>query len=991
MKLDPIELSNILKYWMTVEELTPFELQPDMLMADLSDGINTQNANIFIWDKVKEEGKRSFQIELDRLTEKFEVAEYMKIFTVCVGVVEINEYVKKVVNILSASKSKRDLDVSDVGFFESAGNGKMCLATFKINHFGKVLPHTFNASSALSWLALHNSSLSSEQFDGSQQLAVGDALASHFCSLCRDHLKSALSSNVPEKDLKEVYSVEYTKSKHGVRRLRDLRQTDELKVNVGFLDEVSRYICKLAGIATADSVWVVEQFQKRPHKVVDDFMNSPYLDPLGNLSLAVKEKSPELLLSKVLTNFFKYSHGNAVHNDVLRDPRALYEIADPRLFNLGRWPDSLSKKLSVCQQIAVSRICQASEYNPIVTVNGPPGTGKTTLLRDVLADVVVRRGYEIAGISDIRNEEIFEITYSGTTPVQVLKPNFTKDFPIIVVSNTNNAIENISKEIPLQYGFEEEEGDYFSDLSNEIFGQNQWSWGLLSLPLGKSANWNKAYDALFKRDKNRKSVLSNVFAAEEEKLGGFAQVCKLWEKEKENFLKLYTQVRESLAEQYKVYLKDIKAASPASWLGSKITSILHKEEGLKSSEFYFDFSKRENLDRHLEQIYTAPDLDSLRTKLFLSSLRLHKYTILIHRQRFVNSIEKSFLTMGNREFINDPLPFLGTFCFFCPLISSTLASSPLRFGKYLKGSLPWVLIDEASQVTPQSAVLMMQKAKRLIVVGDPQQLQPVVTLPRVINELLTDENKKLRNWSPFNFSLQNLCDNTQTYGTRIGENIETSIWTGLPLRAQRRSFSPMFDISNAISYENQMVLGKERRNRGSIEALIPSFWLDVNPEQEYSTNAVDEEIDAVIDVLRYIYGRLVNANLRGELSKPKTLMIVTPFRAVAAAVRGKLKGASRSNDFFRIVRIGTTHVMQGQQADIVIFVLGSKKGEMGSRARLWATEPPNLINVAVSRAIESLIIIGNANEWEGLGPMSEIVYQLRFKGDGVLSDLPQDE
>lgn len=234
MKLDPIELSNILKYWMTVEELTPFELQPDMLMADLSDGINTQNANIFIWDKVKEEGKRSFQIELDRLTEKFEVAEYMKIFTVCVGVVEINEYVKKVVNILSASKSKRDLEVSDIGFFESAGNGKMCLATFKINHFGKVLPHTFNASSALSWLALHNSSLGPEQFDGSQQLAVGDALVSHFCSLCRDHLKSALSSNVPEKDLKEVYSVEYTKSKHGVRRLRDLRQTDELKVNVAF-------------------------------------------------------------------------------------------------------------------------------------------------------------------------------------------------------------------------------------------------------------------------------------------------------------------------------------------------------------------------------------------------------------------------------------------------------------------------------------------------------------------------------------------------------------------------------------------------------------------------------------------------------------------------------------------------------------------------------------------------------------------------------------
>ncbi len=218
---------------------------------------------------------------------------------------------------------------------------------------------------------------------------------------------------------------------------------------------------------------------------------------------------------------------------------------------------------------------------------------KTTLLRDVLADVVVRRGYEIAGISDIRNEEIFEITYSGTTPVQVLKPNFTKDFPIIVVSNTNNAIENISKEIPLQYGFEEEEGDYFSDLSNEIFGQNQWSWGLLSLfhwvspPTGIKPTMRcssgiriaNPFSQMFLPRKKRSSV-------------DLLRCANSGRRKKKTFLKLHTQVRESLAEQYKVYLKDIKAASPASWLGSKITSILHKEESLKSSDLYFDFSKR---------------------------------------------------------------------------------------------------------------------------------------------------------------------------------------------------------------------------------------------------------------------------------------------------------------------------------------------------------------------------------------------------------------
>ena len=61
----------------------------------------------------------------------------------------------------------------------------------------------------------------------------------------------------------------------------------------------------------------------------------------------------------------------------------------------GKWPSEYS--LSLMQQTAVNlsvgRECSCGRYpaNDIVSVNGPPGTGKTTLLRDVVAANIVEK------------------------------------------------------------------------------------------------------------------------------------------------------------------------------------------------------------------------------------------------------------------------------------------------------------------------------------------------------------------------------------------------------------------------------------------------------------------------------------------------------------------------------------------------------------------------------------------------------------------------
>ncbi len=64
-------------------------------------------------------------------------------------------------------------------------------------------------------------------------------------------------------------------------------------------------------------------------------------------------------------------------------------IADrcaPRHINRGHWPGDPAHTMSLMQQFAVNSIFEQVRDSGIFSVNGPPGTGKTTLLREVFAE-----------------------------------------------------------------------------------------------------------------------------------------------------------------------------------------------------------------------------------------------------------------------------------------------------------------------------------------------------------------------------------------------------------------------------------------------------------------------------------------------------------------------------------------------------------------------------------------------------------------------------
>ena len=103
-----------------------------------------------------------------------------------------------------------------------------------------------------------------------------------------------------------------------------------------------------------------------------------------------------------------------------------------------------------------------------------------------------------------------------------------------------------------------------------------------------------------------------------------------------------------------------------------------------------------------------------------------------------------------------------------------------------------------------------------------------------------------------------------------------------------------------------------------------------------------------IDLLKIKITELLNSGYSGNI------YVISPFKSVAGAC---------DNEFRKIENVfcGTVHKFQGKEADIVFLVLGSDPKSSG--ARKWASQKPNILNVALTRAKKRLYVIGNKKLW----------------------------
>ena len=665
----------------------------------------------------------------------------------------------------------------------------------------------------------------------------------------------------------------------------------------------------------------------------------------------------------------------------------LEEITLPENMPIGKWPSKYNPSL---MQAAAINICTSKEYSPnIFSVNGPPGTGKTTLLKEIIADTIVKKAKIIADLNSIDLEVIKTNTTESYYRNYYKIPDELKKLGIIVSSNNNSAVENISKDLPKAedvlskdtltnlFDVNEQENIYFTKDSENIFGDNPRTWGLISAPYGKKQNIQKILAILPEKNKkiddfnfnfdtnipDFKKALSNFqekyekvlkyredfnssvkqFFRNKDKIAEINnssdQISDLKNKienlieelkkvqdnkeYKDSILKQKREQKSNIENSYSIFTKitnkfageknpkilelnkDIEILNEElinisenlrniendrDELNKKVQLLENSKKILKELEeeinmFFKTYSSNENdlklLERcsDLENFYNdiinnektqescpwgVEEFNRLREELFACSLSLIEAYIVNSKGIKANlKLLKLLLSGENLGYSIEERKNVFKECFhtlnlLIPVLSTTFASVSRAFKDFEENELGIVIIDEAGQATPFSAMGLLYRANRCIIVGDPLQVEPVMTVTSTLIRAISNKyelNKlekefniagKIFNYTSPSLSIQTLADYANLYYGKIGE---TEV--GCPLVVHRRCLSPMFDISNKISYDDRMI-NKCMPDKKPIDYVLEkNEFIDVKGQEKGNgDHYVKEQGEKIIEIIK---------------------------------------------------------------------------------------------------------------------------------------------
>jgi len=223
----------------------------------------------------------------------------------------------------------------------------------------------------------------------------------------------------------------------------------------------------------------------------DDPLNSFYAEDLERVSEALDNDDIGIGLREYLRGEDSLHRIDLDHNiDELI--KGVHPTNQPH----GCWPAKFP--LVTAQQFAVNTLMrELAAEGGIFSVNGPPGTGKTTMLKDIVAAIVISRADVLAEfkIPDSAFKDRLDIE-GYQYPAYKLDERL-RGFGIVVSSANNGAVENITKELPglsaIASGLNV---NYFSVVADSVAAPQkatlrsatQERWGLIAAVLGNKTN-----------------------------------------------------------------------------------------------------------------------------------------------------------------------------------------------------------------------------------------------------------------------------------------------------------------------------------------------------------------------------------------------------------------------------------------------------------------------------------------------------------------------
>ena len=253
-----------------------------------------------------------------------------------------------------------------------------------------------------------------------------------------------------------------------------------------------------------------------------------------------------------------------------------------------------------------------------------------------------------------------------------------------------------------------------------------------------------------------------------------------------------------------------------------------------------------------------------------------------------------------------------------------------------------VVIDEASQCTLTNLLPLMYRGKSLAVIGDDQQLPAIPNIQE--SEQLAIAKK------------HGVEEHMLLFG-HVNNDVYKTASESLPRRRADvhlltehfRSHPLIIGFSNRHIYLQRLELKKDPQwgKRLPIGSGVHSIDISGAVTRGSRGRSWVNEIEAnrVFDLVK----ELRNSDIR-KLS----IGIVTPFAAHKSHLRDMLDSAGLASQTL----VDTAYGFQGDERDVIIFSPVVSKGITETASR-WVESPPNLINVALTRAREALFVVGD--------------------------------
>lgn len=530
--------------------------------------------------------------------------------------------------------------------------------------------------------------------------------------------------------------------------------------------------------------------------------------------------------------------------------------------------------------------------NQISVIEGPPGTGKTQTILNIIANVIM----EEKTVAVVSNNN------SATLNVLEKLKKYNVDFIAAYLGNKQNKtefFETQNSKYPNIVGCDLSHDNIENIKSNLINSKN-----LLEQML---ENKNKLAIAEMKKSE---LVTENDH----------------FKKYSDNELQLSKALPRQISDEIMSLLLDYNMSIQKYGY----IKFLHKLKFLiKYSIWNFRFydNSPEIISTYLQQLYYKLKLEELNKEIESLENKLKKYNFDNEMKKYSeNSItllkytlNKRYDTSKDRTIFDKDILWkdFGTFIKEYPVILSTTHSLRSCISKnYL---FDYVIIDEASQVDIVTGALAFSCAKNVVIVGDLKQL------PNVVNNKTKEISNNIYNryklHEAYNYSENSLLSSI----CKLFNDAPKTL-----LKEHYRCHPKIIDFCNKKFYNNQLIILTDENSCNSPLEVYKT--VKGNHERNHYNQ---RQIDVIV--------KEILPRLKGK----ESIGIISPYRNQIEKLRSEINEEN--------IEVDTVHKYQGREKKIILLsTVSDKRDEFMDDA--------NLLNVAISRAEDKLIIVVSDND-----------------------------